>query len=648
METGFNPWRQWLGITEELGVVDYYALLGLPRYEASATRIRHAADTILTRVRSIRPGEHTEEWTAVLDALRHVRRVLTDAETKSRYDTLLASRPTAAMLDSLWQQVCRRMSAGPSTSTERENTKTVTPGSCDDGERASKADGDVNTSVIDPAMAPYVPDFRPLPSRPDPTAPAPWVAAPAAGAVPTPLASPPLGAVPGAAGPVTAAAHPLAVPVSHSGTAAAMPLAPAVGGLVASGVSPQVPLQPAGPGPAQALGGLSAGPATAIAGPTPVTASLAPVTAASAPAGRRTSVRSNQSVVPAVSLYAAGVITGVLVTWVAMNVLRRGEGPTERPTAPNTLAQQGHTRLSNGTEGRSQTSLPASAGRERSGTNTPQDTTEPSAPSDSHQGKSPAREDSVASTGPGPANHSDGAIANPSDVVVTTEGPSMPKEAPGGPAGRTSNSAPNQPDAAKLPSSADMPMPTVPATPPSAEERKALAEALLAAREAFVRLDFAEGNKRLAEAEPLARLPEHRAMMDRLALLATYLEGYQQAVSRALKKLNAGDSLSISDTTVIAIVERKPEELTVRVAGRNVTYPLNQLPLRLGLALVDQGMEAGPKALAVKAAFQATHARATPDLKEEARRWWMEASQQGEPTAELGLILDDDYSAIAQ
>lgn len=639
MDVGFNPWGQWLGITEELDAVDYYALLGLPRYEPDATRIRRAADAALTRVRSVRPGEHVDEWTAVLDALRHVRQVLTDAETKSRYDTLLASRPAAAMLDSLWQQVRRRMSARPSTSTETANTQAVVAGSYE-GKPTSKADDDRDASVVDPAMAPYVPDFRPLPGDPDPMAPAPWVAAPAAGAIPTPLASPPAGALPGAAGPAKAAVHPLAVPTSPSGAAvAAVPVAPAVGGLVASNIAPHVPLQPAGPGPGQMLGGVPADVA-------PVSAGSAPVTAASAPAGKRLAGRRNPSVVPALSLYAAGVMTGVLVTWVAMNVVRREEAPTERPTAPTALAQQDHSRLLN--KGQSQTPLSAEGDRGRSAVSATQDATEPFARSGTDPGASPARGDSLASTGPGPVSRSGVASSNPSEVVSSSQGTTMPMESLNGPAERTDNSAPNLPAATKLPSSAEMPMPTVPATPPSAEERKALAEALLAAREAFVRLDFGEGNKRLAEAEPLARLPEHRAMVDRLALLATYLDGYQQAVSRALEKLSAGDALSISETTVVAIVERKPGELTVRVAGRNVTYPLNQLPLRLGLALVDVGMEAGPKALAVKAAFQATHARATSDLKEEARRWWMEASQQGEPTAELGLILEDDYSAIAQ
>jgi hypothetical protein len=178
------------------------------------------------------------------------------------------------------------------------------------------------------------------------------------------------------------------------------------------------------------------------------------------------------------------------------------------------------------------------------------------------------------------------------------------------------------------------------------EETQRLIDALHAARKALLEQHPDQARPHLEAARPLLRTEEHRAMFHRLEQLAAYLEQYHQAVQQALQMLSAGDSLPITDQVVVGIVERKPTELTVRVSGKNMTYPLDQLPLRLGLALVRHALKDSPTSLAVQAAFQATHLRSTEAQQAEAFLWWEQAAQQGEPCETLPQLFKDDYDAL--
>ncbi|MDZ7619352.1 MAG: hypothetical protein U1E05_20320, partial [Patescibacteria group bacterium] len=93
MTEPFDPYRHWLGVEEPKRPLDHYQLLGLPRFESDPKQIAHAADTAMTKVRMIRPGEHIADWGRLLDQLGVVKACLLDPSAKAAYDASLRSGP---------------------------------------------------------------------------------------------------------------------------------------------------------------------------------------------------------------------------------------------------------------------------------------------------------------------------------------------------------------------------------------------------------------------------------------------------------------------------------------------------------------------------------------------------------------------------
>jgi len=182
----------------------------------------------------------------------------------------------------------------------------------------------------------------------------------------------------------------------------------------------------------------------------------------------------------------------------------------------------------------------------------------------------------------------------------------------------------------------------------SAEQLKSLSEALIAAKTALQTQDFATADKKLSEAEPFAKSEEHKAMLARLKKAEEYLREFRPAIDRAMQGLEAGVSFQVPGTsTTVAIVERRRDEIVVRVGGANKTYPLNNLPSRLGTVLADQGLQGSEDAPLIKGVFQALHNGATEENLAEVRGWWEKAGDKG--TEMLPLLNDiGDYEVISQ
>lgn len=89
MDEPFNPYVEWLGLTQSTVKPDHYRLLGLPPFESDARRITLACDGMLAKVRGNRPGAHVREWQALLDELTAARNCLLDSGTRAKYDVQL-------------------------------------------------------------------------------------------------------------------------------------------------------------------------------------------------------------------------------------------------------------------------------------------------------------------------------------------------------------------------------------------------------------------------------------------------------------------------------------------------------------------------------------------------------------------------------
>ncbi len=246
--------------------------------------------------------------------------------------------------------------------------------------------------------------------------------------------------------------------------------------------------------------------------------------------------------------------------------------------------------------------------------------------------------------------------------VPTATGPSPGTEGNGGtPATVVTEAAPNHPSVGgtgpttvlkppQLPpegiAALDPPTGSTPDTAsyngpePTEDELMALGRAMKNARIALNARDFVRASTQLATADRLARLPEHRAMVERLKLLADYSRQFQAAFKNGLEKLKSTDELVIDEHRV-AVVEVNPQRIILRAAGQNRSYPMSDLPDQLVLAIADLWFDLNAASTGVfKGAFYAVG----PDANAaEARRFWDEARRAGADPADLPLVLDDNY-----
>jgi len=89
----FDPYAQWLEITEPTRPLDHYSLLGLSRRESNPESIAHAADMLMAKLRKIRPGGRLADWGRLLDQLGAAKACLLDPTSKATYDASLPADP---------------------------------------------------------------------------------------------------------------------------------------------------------------------------------------------------------------------------------------------------------------------------------------------------------------------------------------------------------------------------------------------------------------------------------------------------------------------------------------------------------------------------------------------------------------------------
>ncbi|MCL4202984.1 MAG: hypothetical protein KJ000_10825 [Pirellulaceae bacterium] len=240
-----------------------------------------------------------------------------------------------------------------------------------------------------------------------------------------------------------------------------------------------------------------------------------------------------------------------------------------------------------------------------------------------------------------------------SDPPLTTPAVSEPSVTPpSSPLGPMSSSGlpmvtpittPADPDMSPVPS----PVPTKPeadGAAPTPEQIQELSRVLTAARTALEDGQFEEALNRLAGAEQLPMRPDHLERYQRLQLLAQYARNFRTELSKAMASLSGTDEIPVGTSTVVGVVESSADRITVRVAGANRTYGIDELPVGLATAIVDLRLaKTDPVSLVVKAAYLASRKDARDDQRAKAREWFLEAKQKGTDIGDLEKVLDDSY-----
>lgn len=188
------------------------------------------------------------------------------------------------------------------------------------------------------------------------------------------------------------------------------------------------------------------------------------------------------------------------------------------------------------------------------------------------------------------------------------------------------------PDTESVSSVAESPMAPVPVnggsasqppevTLPTAEQQAAFRKTLEAARHALHRMDFERGEQLLTEAETFALLPEQRARLADLRLLARYAARFAESVQEAATTLPAATQVRVGGNMLVSIVETGPKQIVVRVSGRNRRYPVDQLPVGLAAALGEHVSGSDPDVVVRKAAYLLLHPETDQQGRAKARDW---------------------------
>jgi hypothetical protein len=104
-----------------------------------------------------------------------------------------------------------------------------------------------------------------------------------------------------------------------------------------------------------------------------------------------------------------------------------------------------------------------------------------------------------------------------------------------------------------------------------------------------------------------------------LADLATYYVG---AIERGIGSRQPAETIKVTDTLTIAIVEVGPDLLVIRYAGKNKTYKFDELPLILSHRMAEFVLPADKATnLAAKACYQALAPKSNNDYRQESIEW---------------------------
>ncbi|MHB8970164.1 MAG: hypothetical protein ACYC3X_16265 [Pirellulaceae bacterium] len=260
----------------------------------------------------------------------------------------------------------------------------------------------------------------------------------------------------------------------------------------------------------------------------------------------------------------------------------------------------------------------------------------------------PTVSSSPAASGPGGAKQSAPAAPTvPVDNPPASEPETVPANSP--PLSLAPSPAPSPPEA--TPPEATPPnLSGPPESTDSASSSADLAqlEALLhQARSAIAVHQFAVADAALQKATAVATTAEHQALVERLRRLGQCADEFWNVVTSGARKLQATEEIKIgsgeSDLVVI-VVENGRDSITVRNQGRNIAYPLADLPAGLALAIARRNLnEDDPQSHVLFGAGLVTAKDMKPAYIDEARRYWERAAESGADVADLLATLTDSY-----
>ena len=657
MSTVFNPYKEWLGLDESVGEPNYFQLLQINPTEADESVIAQAADQAVAAVRICKPGEHAASWAQVLDLLKEAKSCLLDPAKRQAYQQQLQQVPAAAPQPAPVPQPASEAPSDllppgmggapigtPTPTVQQPQTPAVDPSMMPPGAGGVPVlEAGTPAPLDQPAAIPVTPQPTAIPT-PQPMA--------------TPVAQPQytdLSPAASAALPPQSVAVPPA-PASFQPTAPQYqpqptpgmidPMAPvaAAGAPVPQAYAPQAPMATPAAMPVDPMAPVGADP-------------MAPVGAdPMAPVGANPMAPAVASPIGADPGFGG---TGRLV---AGNATNEPKPQVESKSSPAAMANQRR-------KSAMQTPMIITIGLALFGlfagaaymamqmTQDPEvasnDGTDASGPDGNNPPSQTAKSRNVAKNDD--SNNGNSGLRPRADTTVSIEPPTKPPERstpmPVDPMPKPVDPMPVPKPVDPVPTPMPPPVPPmpepVPVVKPTPAEVAALETALKTARQALFEKNIDVAEAELLKAAPLAKLPAHKAKLERLQMVTKLLHQFWDAVVEGTKKLTGGDVLETKGNAV-AIVEASPDLIIYRFAGTNFRRPPRQLGD--GLAIVISNMvlpKDDPQTYLMHGALFAINIEKNPDYKADASRLWQQASAAGVEDAEnLIEYLSDEYELM--
>ncbi|MCA9199188.1 MAG: hypothetical protein KDA87_16700 [Planctomycetales bacterium] len=172
----------------------------------------------------------------------------------------------------------------------------------------------------------------------------------------------------------------------------------------------------------------------------------------------------------------------------------------------------------------------------------------------------------------------------------------------------------------------------------NAEQTRQLGQSLRQAKRQMTNHAFDAAAESLQTARELANGSEHADLVERLAALNSYAQGFWETVNESIPTLE-GTEVHFQGGNVF-VVEVNAQTITIRQLGENRSLDREQLPDDFVLAIANRWFDPTAASTPVyRGAFFALR----PNGKRQALAEWKLAVQNGANIGDLMDVLDDDY-----
>jgi len=132
-------------------------------------------------------------------------------------------------------------------------------------------------------------------------------------------------------------------------------------------------------------------------------------------------------------------------------------------------------------------------------------------------------------------------------------------------------------------------------------------------------------------------------VVSRLKVVADMAKQFRRAIQQTLPNLAAGEVIMVGKAQAV-VVDSGRDTLTIRIAGQNRTYTLNDLPLGLAIYLGERSLnEKDPKTPLFKGAYVFIDKRSDEAQLQKAQEWWEEAQLNGVDASAILPVFNDNY-----